>query len=146
MLATHPPHGVALTTWQPFRPRIAPVLPRRRVQHPPRLRWCRNAAPSEASAGAGNLYTLAQLQAASKQAGKKLADVSHTIQQELQELQDRIPVVVRAIWGKHCESVVDALKQQQQLAGRLIRQWEMAEHRLIAVANSLSVSSSGQVR
>jgi hypothetical protein len=113
------------------------------------LGLCRvNEAASSAGGGSAgqNLYTLAQLQAAGKETAKKLKDVGNTIQRELEDLSDRIPVVVRAIWGKHSEAVVDALKQQQQLATRLIRQWEVAEHRLIAVANSLSVSSSGQVR
>ncbi len=114
------------------------------------LAFCRgNEAGSAASSGSGagqKLYTLAQLQAAGKETAQRLKDVGSTIQRELEDLSDRIPVVVRAIWGKHSEAVVDALKQQQALATRLIRQWEMAEHRLIAVANSLSVSSSGQVR
>lgn len=70
----------------------------------------------------------------------------HRIEQELHDLTDRIPIVVRAIWGEKSKAVVDALKQQQQLATRLIQQWEAAELRLIAVANSLSVSTSGQVR
>lgn len=71
--------------------------------------------------------------------------MSQQIQNEIESLSDRIPVVVRAIWGRHSEAVVDALKQHKQLAAKLIHQWEVAEHRLIAVANSLSASSSGQV-
>ena len=81
----------------------------------------------------------------------KIQSVSHTSVPPCRKAADRWSLSpcsvlqVRAIWGKQSEAVVDALKQQKQLATRLIQQWEMAEHRLIAVANSLSVSSSGQV-
>lgn len=112
------------------------------LQHPPVPPRCCAPCRSGANSGSGNLYTLAQLQTAGRETAQRLKDVA----QELVDLSDRIPLVVRAIWGRHSETVVDALKQQQQLAARLIRQWEMAEHRLIAVANSLSVSASGQVR
>lgn len=62
-------------------------------------------------------------------------------------LQARIPLLVRSIWGAQSEAVVGALRQHRQAAARrLIAQWEEAEHRLVAVANSLATLQNGQVR
>lgn len=65
----------------------------------------------------------------------------------MEELQHRIPLLVRSIWGHHSEAVVAALRTRQAAAARrLIAQWEEAEHRLVAVANSLTTLQTGQVR
>ena len=61
-------------------------------------------------------------------------------------LQARIPLLVRSIWGQQSEAVVGALRQRRATAQRLIAQWEEAEHRLVAVANSLATLQNGQVR
>ncbi len=54
---------------------------------------------------------------------------------------------MRAIWGAQSEAVVGSLRQHRQAAARrLIAQWEEAEHRLVAVANSLATLQNGQVR
>lgn len=149
--ACHPSHTL-LSVPAPAAARLSPAT------HAPRCRaaTAERAAAERAAGGAGgsggsggqhkSLYTLAQLQAASRDAAAQLRHTAAQLQQELEQMADRIPLLVRAIWGKQSVAVVDALKQQRQLAARLIRQWEAAEHRLIAVANSLSVSSSGQVR
>jgi aarF domain-containing kinase len=57
---------------------------------------------------------------------------------------DQIPRLVRDIWGRHSEALVGELRQQRHAARALIRRWEDAEHRLIAVANSLATLQAGQ--
>ena len=110
-------------------------------------RLCRSAtaaAGESAAISSSSLYTLAQLEVASKQSIAKLQELQHSIQADLHDLQHRIPLLVRSIWGKHSESVVAALRQRQAVAQRLIQRWEEAEHRLVAVANSLTTQQTGQ--
>lgn len=68
-------------------------------------------------------------------AGKK------SIQKIQADLRGTIPVIVRSIWGPQSERIIEAVHQQRHLATHLIRRWETAEHRLIAVANSLTIAS-----
>lgn len=105
----------------------------------------RSGALREGAADAQNaLHTFAHLQAGAKEGVRKLKDASSSLKAELHDLQSQIPLLVRSIWGKHSEGIVAALRQRQQSAARLIRQWEDAEHRLIAVANSLTTLKTGQ--
>ena len=79
-------------------------------------RLCRSAtaaAGESAAISSSSLYTLAQLEVASKQSIAKLQELQHSIQADLHDLQHRIPLLVRSIWGKHSESVVAALRQRQ---------------------------------
>ena len=92
-----------------------------------------------ASHAAGNLYTLAQLEAASKQGLQRLSEAGECLKAELADLQLRIPLLVRSIWGAQSEAVVGALRESRvATARRRIVRWEEAEHRLVAVANSLA--------
>jgi hypothetical protein len=75
------------------------------------------------------------------EAARKIKDLKH----EFDELGSRIPPLVREIWGKRSEQLVASLGPREAVLQKLIKEWEDAEHRLIAVANSL-VSTSGQVR
>ncbi|KAL6769703.1 hypothetical protein ACKKBG_A32035 [Auxenochlorella protothecoides x Auxenochlorella symbiontica] len=56
---------------------------------------------------------------------------------------EQVPTLVRSIWGRGCEGVLAGLRPGQAAARQLVRRWEDAELRLIAVANSLA-SKSGQ--
>jgi aarF domain-containing kinase len=106
----------------------------------PGFALCRAAdTPSGSS-----LYTLAQLERASQQGLARLSELGVSLQADLADLQQRIPLLVRSIWGKHSEAVVGALRQRQAAAARLIARWEEAEHRLVAVANSLATLQNGQ--
>jgi len=78
-----------------------------------------------------NITTLAELHLA----GKK------SIQKIQADLRGTIPVIVRSIWGPQSERIIEAVQQHRQVATHLIRRWETAEHRLIAVANSLTIAS-----
>lgn len=98
------------------------------------------ASTSCGNTSCGNLYTMAQLQAASVQA----ATQGVRRLKELGDLSERIPLLVSSIWGRQSVLVVRALREQRCLAAKLIRRWEDAEGRLIAMANSLSISQSGQ--
>lgn len=62
----------------------------------------------------------------------------------LQGMKAQIPPLVREIWGKQSEILLSKLREQQVMTGRLIRGWQDAEHRLIAVANSLTTLKAGQ--
>lgn len=77
---------------------------------------------------------------------QRLSEVGGSLKADLADLEKRIPLLVRSIWGKHSEAVVGALKQRQVAAQRLLREWEEAEGRLVAVANSLATLQTGQVR
>ncbi|KAL4448975.1 hypothetical protein ABPG77_007692 [Micractinium sp. CCAP 211/92] len=102
-------------------------------------------ARAAATAESSSLYTLAQLEAASRQGLRELKAVGESIAADLADLQARIPLLVRAIWGAQSEAVVGSLRQHRQAAARrLIAQWEEAEHRLVAVANSLATLQNGQ--
>lgn len=76
---------------------------------------------------------------------QRLSEVGERLTADLADLQAAIPVLVRSIWGAQSEAVVGALRQRQAAARRLIAQWEEAEHRLVAVANSLATLQNGQV-
>ncbi|PSC73099.1 putative serine threonine-kinase abkC [Micractinium conductrix] len=110
----------------------------------------RLAIPAAASTGraaaadAHALYTLAQLETASRQGLQRLSAAAESLQADLACLQARIPLLVRSIWGQQSEAVVGALRQRRATAQRLIAQWEEAEHRLVAVANSLATLQNGQ--
>lgn len=71
--------------------------------------------------------------------------VAHSsLQAELHELRESVPLLVRSIWGAHCDAVVTTMRRRQASVARLLRDWQDAEHRLIAVANSLTSLQTGQ--
>lgn len=90
------------------------------------------------------LTTFAQLQAEAREGVRRLKDAHHNLQSELQELREGIPLLVRSIWGAHCDAVLTTMRQRQANVSRLIRNWQDAEQRLIAVANSLTFVQTGQ--
>lgn len=103
---------------------------------------------AECAASGGTLackvYTLAQLQAAGRETAQSLARASESLQAEVVDLYRRVPAICKSIWGRQSEQLVEALRERHLLANKLIAQWEEAEHRLIAVANSLVSSANGQ--
>jgi aarF domain-containing kinase len=59
-------------------------------------------------------------------------------------MRESIPLLVRSIWGAHSGAIISTMRQRQANVSRLITQWQDAEHRLIAVANSLTHLQTGQ--
>jgi hypothetical protein len=91
---------------------------------------------------------MAQLERASQLGLRQLSELKANLQgltADLADLQHRVPLLVRSIWGKQSEAVLDALRERRITAHRLIARWEEAEHRLVAVANSLATLQNGQV-
>ncbi|KAI3430417.1 hypothetical protein D9Q98_005012 [Chlorella vulgaris] len=105
------------------------------------------AAASGESLSASSLYAMAQLERASQLGLRQLSELKASLQgltADLADLQHRVPLLVRSIWGKQSEAVLDALRERRITAHRLIARWEEAEHRLVAVANSLATLQNGQ--
>lgn len=75
---------------------------------------------------------------------RRLRHAHNALATEIHDLRAKIPLLVRSIWGNHSEAILEKLRQRQVSVSRLLRQWEDAEHRLIAVANSLTTLKTGQ--
>ncbi|KAL4514181.1 hypothetical protein Ndes2437B_g04166 [Nannochloris sp. 'desiccata'] len=90
------------------------------------------------------LGTFAQLQAEARAGVLKLREAHMCLQTEFQEMRESIPLLVRSIWGAHATALMTTMRQRQANVSRLIIQWQDAEHRLIAVANSLTHLQTGQ--
>lgn len=74
----------------------------------------------------------------------RLKEARTSLQTELQEMRETIPLLVGSIWGAHAGAILSTMRQRQVNVSRLINQWQDAEHRLIAVANSLTHLQTGQ--
>ncbi|KAK2080009.1 hypothetical protein QBZ16_002404 [Prototheca wickerhamii] len=86
-----------------------------------------------------SIGTLARTAQLSLKSGSTTAAAEHGVGRDL----ERIPDLVRDIWGRHSESVLARLRDHGLCVRQLVQRWEAAELRLIAVANSLA-SHSGQ--
>ena len=75
---------------------------------------------------------------------RRLRHAHNVLATEISDLRAKIPILVRSIWGNHSEAILEKVRQRQASVSRLLRQWEDAEHRLIAVANSLTTLKTGQ--
>lgn len=75
---------------------------------------------------------------------RRLRHAHNVLATEIHDLRAKIPILVRSIWGNHSEAILEKVRQRQASVSRLLRQWEDAEHRLIAVANSLTTLKTGQ--
>jgi aarF domain-containing kinase len=110
----------------------------------PAFRSAESIGHGQGGAKDSALGTFAQLQAEAR-AGVLKLKVAHTsLQTEFQELRDSIPLLVKSIWGAHSGALLSTMRQRQANVSRLIHQWQDAEHRLIAVANSLTHLQTGQ--
>jgi len=90
------------------------------------------------------LKTFAQLQAEARAGVLKFKEARMSLKSELQEMRESIPLLVKSIWGAHATALMTTMRQRQANVSRLITQWQDAEHRLIAVANSLTHLQTGQ--
>jgi aarF domain-containing kinase len=99
--------------------------------------------PSETAKDSA-LSTFAQLQAEARAGVLKLKEARTCLQTEFQEMRESIPLLVRSIWGAHATALMTTMRQRQANVSRLIIQWQDAEHRMIAVANSLTHLQTGQ--
>ena len=74
-----------------------------------------------------------------------LLNAHNALRYEIREMQNQIPTLIRIIRGKYSDSIVAGLQRHRtQAARRLLSEWQDAEQRLIAVANSLSNVQAGQ--